>query len=199
MSVHFHDLELLDAVRDYTLAHPHPDVARFQAAMRDWGDDWVAIEPIAFPAAERLAQIVRRADSHPMLESFARHHHKLRWEQSYTRAQKLVPDAMLDGYGFTEVIGKQGPFVSERIRTGISILGPGIEYPRHHHEAEEIYVVLAGGADFYVGEQAATRRSSGDVVYVGPNEPHGFTTGDDIMVILYLWQAGDLRETSTFP
>ncbi len=199
MSVHFHDLELLDAVRDYTLTHSHPDVARFQPAMRDWGDDWIDVEAVAYPAAERLAQIVRRTDSHPMLASFARHHRLLRWEQSYTRAQKLVPDAMLDGYGFTEVIGKQGPFVSDRIRAGISILGPNIEYPRHHHQAEEIYAVLAGAADFSVGEGAIEHRVSGDIVYIGPNEPHGFVTGDDIMVILYLWQAGDLRETSTFP
>ncbi len=192
-------LELLDAVRNYTLAHSHPDVARFQPAMRDWGDDWIDVAPVAFPAAERLAQIIERSDSHPMLEAFARCHRQLRWEQSYTRAQNLVPDAMLDGYGFTEVIGKQGPFVSERIRAGISILGPHIEYPRHHHQAEEIYAVLAGAADFRVGDHPLTRQVSGDIVYVGPNEPHGFITGDDIMVILYLWQAGDLRETSTFP
>lgn len=198
MSIDLHSLELLDAVRDYTLSHAHPDVARFAPAMRDWGDDWVDVAPILLPAANRLAQIIRREDSHPLLESFARHYRTLRWEQSYTRAQKLVPDAMLDGYCFAEIIGKQGPFISDRIRAGISILGPDIEYPQHHHQAEEIYVVLAGGADFRVGDEPAARRVSGDVIYVAPNQPHGFNTTDDIMVIYYLWQAGDLRETSTF-
>ena len=199
MSVHPDQLELLDAMRDFTLSHPHPDIARFAPAMRDWGDAWIDVEPVLFPAAERLARIVRRDDSHPLLEVFARHYRGLRWEQSYTRAQNLVPDAMLDGYCFAEIIGKQGPFVSERIRAGISILGPRIEYPRHHHRAEEIYAILAGGAEFRIGDAPAVRRASGDVIHVAPNQPHGFHTGDDIMVIYYLWQAGDLRETSTFP
>ncbi len=198
MSVRLHDLELLDAVRDFTLAHPAAEIDHFKPAMRDWGDDWIDVMPAYLPAADRLEQVVKRADCAPLLIPFARYCRSLRWEQSYTRAQRLVPDAMLDGYGFTEVVGKQGPFVSERIRAGISILGPGIVYPRHHHRAEEIYVVLAGGADFSVGDEPATRRVSGDVVYIAPDQPHGFNTTDDIMVIFYIWQAGDLRETSTF-
>ena len=198
VSVHPGQLELLEAMRDFTLSHRHGDVARFAPAMRDWGDAWIDVAPVLFPAAERLAQIVQRDDSHPLLRVFARHYRELRWEQSYTRAQKLVPDSMLDGYCFSEIIGKQGPFVSDRVRAGISILGPRIEYPRHHHQAEEIYAVLAGSADFRVGDEAPAARHSGDVVYVAPNRPHGFETGDDILVIYYLWQAGDLRETSTF-
>ncbi|MDJ0778028.1 MAG: dimethylsulfonioproprionate lyase family protein [Gammaproteobacteria bacterium] len=198
MSVRLHDLELLDAVRAFTLSHPAPEIERFKPAMRDWGNDWIDVKAEHLPAAERLDQVVQRADCAPMLVPFARHYRNLRWEQSYTRAQRLVPEAMLDGYGFTEVVGKLGPFVSERIRAGISIIGPGIEYPRHRHQAEEIYAVLAGGADFRVGDESATRRVSGDVVYIAPGQPHGFSTTDDIMVIFYLWQAGDLRQTSTF-
>lgn len=199
MSVHPRDLELLDAVVEFTLSHPHPDVENFKPAMRDWGDAWTDVAPVYLPAADRLAVLIEREDCHPVVQPFARHCRELRWEQSYTRAQNLVPDAMLDGYGFTEIVGKHGPFVSERIRAGISILGPHIEYPRHHHEAEEIYAVLVGGADFRIGDEPATRRSSGDVIYVAANEPHGFCTTDDVMIIFYLWQAGDLRETSTFP
>jgi mannose-6-phosphate isomerase-like protein (cupin superfamily) len=109
-----------------------------------------------------------------------------------------VPEAMLDGYAFAEIIGKRGPFVSERIRAGIGIWGPAIEYPRHHHAAEEIYAVVSGSARFGIGDAPAVTRQPGDVVFVASETPHGFCTTDDFLVVYYLWQAGDLRQTSEF-
>ncbi len=198
MNVDFGDLEFLDAVRNFTLGHPHPDMDRFKAAMRDWGDSWQAVEPVYHPAADFLDTAARQPDSHELVARFALHKHRLRWEQSYRREDGLVPDAMLDGYAFNEVIGKFGPFVSARIRCGIGIWGPNITYPQHQHQAEEVYLVLAGSAEFELGGAEAVKRSAGDVVYVAPNQAHGFCTSDDPLVVFYLWQAGDLRETSTF-
>lgn len=54
---------------------------------------------------------------------------------------------MLSGYGFAEVIGERGPFVSKRVRSGIGVWGPNIDHPAHHHMAEEVYVPLAGSAE----------------------------------------------------
>ena len=198
MSVRLQDLELLDAVRDYTLSHPHPAIAGFRPAMRDWGDDWIDVPPVLLPATDRLDEAAARSDCHPLVRQFADRRRQLRWEQSYTREQGLVPEAMLDGYCFAEIIGKRGPFVSERIRAGIGLWGPAIDYPRHHHDAEEVYVVLAGSAEFRLGDAEPERRRSGAVVHVTPNLPHGFATRDELLVVFYLWQAGDLRQTSSF-
>lgn len=200
MSVAFADLELLEAVRDFALRHPHPDIARFAAAMRDWGDDWIAVGAEYLPAADFLtpAREAASGTNRELLEIFERHKHDLRWEQSYRRQDGLVPDAMLDGYAFAEIIGKRGPFVSERIRAGIGIWGPAIDYPRHHHCAEEIYAIVSGTARFEIGDSPPVTGHAGDVIYVAPETPHGFCTTDDILVVYYLWQAGDLRQTSTF-
>ena len=199
-SVSFADLELLDAVRGFALRHPHPDIARFADAMRDWGEDWIAVETEYLPAAEFLGSALDMAstENRRLLELFARYARQLRWEQSYRKSDRLVPDAMLDGYAFAEIIGQRGPFVSRRIRAGIGIWGPGIDYPRHHHAAEEIYALLAGSAEFHVGDTPPATRRADDVVYVDPDTPHGFRTGDEILVVYYLWQAGDLRQTSIF-
>ena len=199
MSVAFEDLEFLDAVRNFTLEHPHPEMDRFKAAMRDWGDSWRAVEPVYHPAADFLDAAARQPGSHELVARFAMHKHRLRWEQSYRREDGLVPDAMLDGYAFNEVVGKHGPFVSESIRCGIGVWGPAIHYPRHHHQAEEIYLVLAGSAEFELGDAGPVERGVGDVVYVAPNQVHSFSTSDDLLVVFYLWQAGDLRQTSNFP
>ena len=105
---------------------------------------------------------------------------------------------MLAGYGFAEIIGQRGPFVSDRIRAGIAIWGPDIVYPRHQHEAEEVYVVLAGSAGFKIGSGGETWRGVGDVIFVESNTPHGFRTTGQSLVVFYLWQAGDLRQQSRF-
>lgn len=200
MSVQIEDLELLDSVREFALAHPHPAVQRFRESMRDWGDDWVAVEHTHLPAANFLGGTIPTGNqqTRALLETFERHRNHLRWEQSYRKEDGVVPDAMLEGYAFAEIIGKQGPFVSDRIRAGIGIYGPGIEYPRHQHQAEEIYIVLAGGADFKIGAAEEARYETGDVVSVESNTWHGFRTCDQILVIYYLWQAGDLRQISNF-
>lgn len=200
MGVQIEDLELLDAVRDFALEHPHPEIERFKASMRAWGETWQEVIPAYLAVVDILgtAGVSTETPASTLVAAFERHKSRLRWEQSYKKEDGLVPDAMLAGYGFTEIIGQRGPFVSDRIRAGISIWGPGIVYPRHQHEAEEIYVVLAGAAEFKVGSGVETRQSVGDVVYVESNVSHGFRTTDQSLVVYYLWQAGDLRQQSRF-
>jgi len=200
MSVQIDDLELLDAVRDFALAHPHPAVQKFRDSMQNWGDDWITIEPTHLPAADFLGEAIANTDqqARALAEPFEQHKSRLHWEQSYIKEDEVVPDAMLEGYAFAEIIGQRGPFVSDRIRAGIGIWGPDIVYPRHQHQAEEVYVVLAGAAEFIIGVAEEARCGAGDVVFVESNTPHGFRTTDQSLVVYYLWQAGDLRQTSSF-
>jgi mannose-6-phosphate isomerase-like protein (cupin superfamily) len=200
MSVQIDDLELLAAVRDFTLDHPHPDIERFKSSMRRWGENWQEVTPAYLAAADFLgpASATTEPQTQALVAAFERHKKRLRWEQSYKIEDGLVPDAMLTGYGFAEIIGQRGPFVSDRIRAGIAIWGPHIFYPRHQHEAEEIYVVLAGAAGFKIGSGGEAWRGVGDVIFVESNTPHGFRTTDQSLVVFYLWQAGDLRQQSRF-
>ncbi len=200
MSVRIDDLELLDAVRDFALAHPHPAVQKFRDSMQNWGNDWITIEPTYLPAADFLDKTIANTDqqTRALVAIFERQKNRLHWEQSYKREDEVVPDAMLEGYAFAEIIGQRGPFVSDRIRAGIGIWGPDIVYPRHRHQAEEVYVVLAGAAEFKIGAAEEARCGTGDVVFVESNTAHGFHTTDQSLVVYYLWQAGDLRQTSNF-
>jgi mannose-6-phosphate isomerase-like protein (cupin superfamily) len=200
MSVQIEDLELLNAVRDFTLDHTHPDIERFKSSMRDWGEAWHEVTPAYLAAADFLgpASAATNAQTSALVATFERHKNRLRWEQSYTKEEDLVSDAMLAGYGFAEILGQRGPFVSDRIRAGIGIWGPDIVYPRHQHEAEEVYVVLAGSAAFKLGSGGETRHGVGDVIFVESNTPHGFRTTGQSLVVFYLWQAGDLRQQSRF-
>jgi len=200
MNAQLQDRELLESVSNFTLEHPHPQVADFKPAMRNWGTDWKATNPEYLPAGDILADAEKRCDksAQHLLRTFARHNQRLRWEQSYRKQDGLVPDAMLAAYGFAEIIGLRGPFVSDRIRAGIAIWGAQVDYPQHQHQAEEVYIVLAGSADFSFDSNTAETRRAGDVVFVEANRHHGFRTTDESLVVFYLWQAGDLRQTSSF-
>ena len=200
MTVQLEDLELLDAVRNFALAHPSPLVEKFKASVRDWGDQWIDVERVQLPVADALDDALARAipATRGLLETFVRHRNRLRWEQSYKKEDGVVSDAMLAAYGFAEILGRQGPFVSESIRAGIGIYGPDIEYPIHRHHPEEIYIVLAGAADFMIGQTRGIRKTAGDVVFMQSDTPHGFRTADEAFVVYYLWQGGDLREISSF-
>lgn len=200
MSVQIDDLELLDAICDFALMQTDPAVEKFKPAIAEWGEDWIDVGQAYLPAANLLNNAIINGNSQTqgLLETFARHKDRLYWEQSYKKEDDVVSDAMLAAYGFAEIIGKLGPFVSERIRAGIGIYGPNIVYPRHQHQAEEIYIILAGSAEFKIGAAEEARRSTGDVVYVESNTPHGFRANDQSLVIYYLWQAGDLRQISSF-
>ncbi len=197
------DRRLLDALLSFVAGHNHPELQRFKERMADWGRDWIAVPRRHLPVADTLSMAVSLApaDTQGLLGLFEREKRSRKWEQSYSKADGLVGDAMLSGYGFTEVIGALGPFVSSKVRAGIGIWGPAIDYPPHRRQAEEVYVPLAGAAEFRLGTGkglSVETRGVGDAVYVPSMLTHGFRTLDQPFVVLYIWQAGALRQKSSF-
>ena len=197
------DQRLLEAVQAFVADHPSTDVRRFQDGIAKWGDDWTDVTPRYLRAVDTFNETLAftTSETHELLSLSNAEKASRKWEQSYTKSDNLVDDDMLSGYGFAEVIGKHGPFVSTRVRCGIGVWGANIDYPVHRHNAEEVYVLLAGSAEFQLddGESAhVAMRHTGDAVYVPSMLSHGFRTRDEPLVVLYIWQAGNLREKSTF-
>ncbi len=160
------DQRLLYGILKFVAEHPHPDVARFKAAMADWGSDWRSVPARHLPAADTLGTAVEfaTADTRPLATLFDAEKAMRKWEQSYTKTDDAVGADMLSGYGFAEVVGKLGPFVSNKVRSGIGVWGPGIDYPPHQHTAEEVYILLAGSAEVMLEGRPYEHRQAGDVV-----------------------------------
>ena len=194
------DQRLLQATLEFVAGHADPALRRFRAAVAAWGVDWVAVPPAHLPAADLLPAALANtvAETHDLTALFAAERESRKWEQSYTRADGVVGEDMLSGYGFAEVIGKRGPFLSEKVRCGIGIWGPDILYPPHRHRAEEVYLLLAGRAAFTLEDAPPEIRGPGEAVHVPSLQTHGFRSLDEPMVVFYVWQAGDLREKSSF-
>jgi mannose-6-phosphate isomerase-like protein (cupin superfamily) len=200
MNPQAHYQSLYGALRSFALNHADPRLAPFKPALRDRGDKWRTLEPAQLPVANLLADTLHDCDpgARDLLQAFIDHNQQLHWEQSYRREDGLVPGRMLDGYGFAEIIGLRGPLVSDRVRAGIAIWGPDIDYPQHRHQAQEAYILLSGSAHFQFADCSRETRHAGDVVFVASNRPHGFSTQAECLLVCYLWQGGDLRQTSRF-
>lgn len=114
----------------------------------------------------------------------------LAWRQTYT-AQDFDA-AFLDNYGWSEIFGVSGPIASERIACGFLILGPATYYPRHRHEAEEIYLPLSGTAAWQQGDSVWRDRPPGTLIHHAGDEPHAMRTGAHPLLALYLWRGANL-------
>ncbi len=120
---------------------------------------------------------------------------RLHWGQTYTASdfgQKFV-----DNYGWLELVGTRGHFADDKVACGFLLLGPDVHYPDHHHEAEEIYIPLTGGALWRKGDGEFVARGASEVIHHSSNVNHAMKTGDDPLLALYLWRGGPLAARST--
>jgi quercetin dioxygenase-like cupin family protein len=118
----------------------------------------------------------------------------LQWGQSYPAS--AVGAQFLENYGWTEVAGLHGPIPSEHVAIGFLMLGPATRYPRHRHEAEEIYVPLSGTAAWQGGDGIWRNEPPGAVIVHGRNEPHAMRTSSEPLLALYLWRSAQLDQKS---
>lgn len=118
----------------------------------------------------------------------------LRWGQTYG-AGDFGAD-FLRGYGWTELIGLRGPIASEAVAVGLLLLGPGVDYPPHAHEAEEVYLPLSGTALWMRGDAPHAPVAPGVAIRHPSWMPHAMRTGAEPLVAAYVWRGGDLAAKS---
>ena len=118
----------------------------------------------------------------------------LEWRQTYSAAD-FGPE-FLESYGWTELIGLRGPIPSETVACGFLMLGPRIEYAAHAHEAQEIYLPLAGEALWMRDGEGFVERAPGEMIEHSSWTPHAMRTVEQPMLALYVWRGGDLAAKS---
>ena len=196
---------MLDGVLQFVASQDDPQLDDFRDGIVKWGTEWRGVEPAHGPASDIMVTTLDFTipQTHGLAALFATERASCKWEQTYNRSDNEALNAMLEAYGFAEIIGKWGPFVSNHVRVGMVLWGPNIVYPQHRHKAEEVYLIVAGSAMFTIGQgnEAITgKKRAGDVVRIPSNSLHGFTTSDEPIAILAVWLADseDLRAPSGF-
>ena len=126
-----------------------------------------------------------------LVTDLCRNHQLLIWRQTYAAGD--VDDAFLRNYGYTEIVGLNS-IASRRIACGFLILGPSTLYPRHRHEAAEIYIPLRGTARWQQSDAVWRERPPGAVILHTSDEPHSMQTGTEPLLALYLWRSEQLNQ-----
>jgi hypothetical protein len=172
--------------------------AELTAFLKEWP---VASEPrtvqaSSVPVLSWLSNIQRSAPtfSAPLVNTLVGNAASLAWRRSYSPA--AVGAQFYENYGWTEFAGLTGPTPSKRLACGVLLLGPHVTYPPHRHEADEIYVPLAGTAAWKHGNEGWRERLPGSVIHHAPYVPHAMQTGPEPLLALYLWRSENLAQGS---
>jgi hypothetical protein len=155
-----------------------------------------SVLPNSLPILSRMPAAVKAAGKNTefivkMLASLASH---ITWGQTYSAHE--FGAGFLEKYGWTELIGLRGPIASNRIACGFLFLGPEIEYPRHSHEAEEVYVPLTEQTLWQQSNQDWAYRAPGLPIHHASWVPHAMRTETVPLLALYLWHGGNLAQKS---
>ena len=187
---------LLDAVYNF---FEELDDIHLNNFLVDWPLNVSPTRPIAtngLPVLSSMPAAVSAAheDAALLVEVLASLSSQITWGQTYS-AQDFG-SGFLERYGWTELIGLRGPVASDRIACGFLFLGPDVEYPRHSHEAEEVYVPLTGPTFWMRGNEDWKLRTPCQTIYHASQVPHAMRTESTPLLALYLWRGTNLIEKS---
>ena len=189
--------ELLSAAQ--ALVETHPALKAFNGTLPD--APFVPRASHAIPMLGTLEQSFETADLDPLNASYAKAVQAAapfaEWRRSYSEAE--VGADFLARYGWFELLGPTGHYVSETVRAFVGIWGRDLYYPWHRHEAEEIYYVAAGTAIFEAEGDAPLHVQQNDAKQHSSNQLHAMTTQDAAILTLVLWRGAGLAGKARIP
>ncbi|MCX8953305.1 dimethylsulfonioproprionate lyase family protein [Ruegeria sp. NA] len=182
--------DVLEAARQ--MHHAHPGLAAFAPWPGDLTPTGLDAAPI--PATRLVAafDLVEDTPTRDLIAAVKATAHLAHWKHTYTEDE--VGADFLNRYGYYELFGPTGHFHSTLLRGYIAYWGAGLNYDWHSHQAEELYLILGGGALFKV---------NGNETYLGANQTrlhaswqsHAMVTTDQQILTYVLWRGegmGDL-------
>ncbi len=169
-----------------------------QAFLHDWPRQLIArrFEARSLPVVSALEGASRFAAPRmlALVEAVAALANGLDWRQTYASAD--FGERFLQNYGWSEWVGRRGVFESDAIACGILLLGRDTEYPAHSHEAEELYLPLAGHAFWRSAKSDWRLRPPGAWIHHPAWTTHAMRTTREPLLAVYVWRAGDLTAKS---
>lgn len=118
----------------------------------------------------------------------------LEWGQTYNVAD--FGSNFLENYGWTILFGPNAPFRVDNFLSGFILLGPRIEYPRHSHSSEEIYLLVSGQSYWSLGDEDWREYEVGSAIYNPPWRVHGIrTTAHHPLLLAFAWTNTTLEKS----
>jgi len=115
----------------------------------------------------------------------ARSVHDVRNHLSWRYGYEKVPAGLKLKYGYAEVLGPNGPVISQRIILGLVLFAPKTTYPAHSHkDITESYYCISG----HTSENDVGVSAPGSLIFNPPGQDHRITTADrEPCLLAYAW------------
>ena len=116
----------------------------------------------------------------------------LNWTKIYDSMDRDL--SYVDGMFASRILGLDGYFINNNLSMGEMLLLPGVTYPLHTHNVDEVYYCLSGTLEIYHGiEGEFTVLKSGSVSITPQGQLHELKVkGSKPVLLIYCW-LGDLR------
>lgn len=182
--------DFLAAYRNVLASNGSEPAARLVRAMDGLGSEFVNVEPVRTPTCEWLDQTLAATppETAALQDALAPLATLTEWREG---PREGAPAGFDGGYAYVELVGQEGQIPSAECRIGLYLQRPGLFYPAHAHDAEELYVIVNGGADWQAGERRFEARP-GMVIHHAPAMPHIMTTGEAPLLAIWAW-LGDIE------
>jgi mannose-6-phosphate isomerase-like protein (cupin superfamily) len=110
----------------------------------------------------------------------------INWKQTYD--VKDVGKSFLEKYGYFELFGPTGHFLTKKMGLFVIFFDTNNFYTWHNHEADELYFVLSGSAKFEsVGDKSEILTPMKTRLHKS-FQPHSLTTYNDKCLSLVIWR-----------
>ena len=198
------DLAAADAAFAACLSELRALFARMPA-LRDFADlpDRLDQQPVA-PHYVAAASLMERDEGlfatgfEALRDAFIAASPHASWRETY-KGSRLGADFM-DRFACYCLIGEGGPYMTDHIGAYVVYMPAKLYYPYHHHPAEELYLILAGEAEFLLDGAPAKTLGPGDHVFHPSGRSHATQTHDHPMMALVLWRGKmDVSPELTYP
>lgn len=146
------------------------------------------VEPFRIPAADLMTseQNFGPTPHQGLCDALIDAGDQMMWRETY-KGSNIDPDFMAR-FACYEIVGWDAPFASQTMRSFVVYQPPHLHYPWHQHPAEEIYVVLAGQAEFHLEGEAPIILPAGDSAFHPSGRPHALTTHDHPVMAYVAWR-----------
>ncbi len=146
---------------------------------------------IEYTFPTRLAGLLQQNSAHRCATAIVPILAKLPWYRAGYEDGRISRDVA--AHMFTvELIGSNGVVKDDDCRVGLFIQEPSVDYAVRTHAAEEMFIVIAGEAEWKQSEKAYVKRRAGARIHHASYEPHASRTTNTAMMAAWVW-IGDVN------
>lgn len=165
-------------------------VARLVSAMDDLGPVFQPVEAVRAASCDWLDAALAAAppETEGLRDALAPVTATAEWREG---PRPGAPAGFDGGYAYVALVGPDGQIPSSECRLGLYLQRPGLHYPPHAHDAEELYLIVSGTADWQAGDRRF-KAVPGQLIHHAPAMPHVMATGEVPLLAIWAW-LGDIE------